>query len=184
MPRRRRPNEAPGRLAGAGVGARTLTAQCCARLGAPGPDFGTWDSTKPDGNVQIQTVAEPGKRKAKLCYNDLALSCLAVSGGLPFFIWHLCLAQISPSPYSVTTRVSPWAPCHDLEQVRQSSFAARSRLTNPGIAADSGSREEWSRPAYVPPGVPVACGSPGPGRSRECRRPVQGDFSVLPYAYR
>jgi len=66
------------------------------------------------------------------CYNDLALSCLAVSGGLPFFIRHLCLAQISPSPYSVTTRVSPWAGCHGppYGPAAETSFAARSRLIN------------------------------------------------------
>jgi len=35
-------------------------------LGAPGPDFGTWDTTKPNINEQIQTVADLAERLTKI----------------------------------------------------------------------------------------------------------------------
>jgi hypothetical protein len=41
-----------------------------------------------------------GEGKAKLCYTVFALSDLAVSGGLALNK-QVCLAQISPSPFSV-----------------------------------------------------------------------------------
>ena len=48
-----------------------------------------------------------GEKKAKACYTRFALSDLVVSGGLPFPNGKFSLAQIPPSPYSVTT--SGWS---------------------------------------------------------------------------
>ena len=67
---------------------------------SPRKRFGRFSPSSAAGVTRRARIALVRGQKPEPCYNRIALSDLDVSGRLPFYR-QLCLAQISPSPYSV-----------------------------------------------------------------------------------